>query len=220
MRTGWIWGGLLGLALLTGCRGTSQGKPIEPAPNVGEKMIWSSHPNGRPAWTYKEPEKEDDTLFFVGVSGKYATEKEGREDAHRSAINNVVRYIGTWVRDNFQRLATSYGLSADIVDPTVAARRFEEQLSFALASRVKVKEYYMEKWQNKLKETYYVIYALAGVPQKAIDNIYQDTVDNELDVLRKKRDAANNEKAKKQYEDAMKAFEEAKKQGFGPPRSE
>jgi hypothetical protein len=209
---GWC---LAGGILLVGCAGKSD--VIKQAPNVGEKMIWSSH-EGRPAWTYKEPEGDDKNFLFVGVSGKYATEKEGRDDAYRSSINNVVRYIGTQVNDNFQRLTTSYGLSTDIMNSTVATRRFEEQLNSALASHVKAKEYYIEKWQNKLNETYYIIYALSFVPREAINQVYQGTIDGQIEELKKKRDEADNEKAKKQYEDAMKAFEDAKKQGFNPSK--
>ena len=53
------------------------------------------------------------------------------------------------------------------------------------------------------------------MPAAAIDKAYEDTMDGNIDDLKKKRDAANDEKAKAQYENAMNAFEEAKKQGFG-----
>jgi len=36
-----------------------------------------------------------------------------------------------------------------------------------------------------------------------------------IEDLKKKRDEANDEKAKSQFQNAMNAFEEAKKQGFG-----
>lgn len=213
MRKGRLISGLIGIALLVGCASSGGIKPI--APNVGEKLIRSTHPN-RPTWTYREPEKEGENLVFVGLSGKYATETEGREDAQRRAMTNVVRYMGTFVKDNFQRLTVSHGLSTSIMDPTVATRRFEEQLNSALASHVKVKEYYIEQWQNKLQETYFLVYALVNVPQKAVDQVYQNTLDNQIEDLKKKRDEATDEKAKQQIEDTMKAFEEAKKQGFGP----
>jgi hypothetical protein len=196
----------------------SKPEVIKPAPNIGEEMIWTDHKDGRPAWTYKEPEGDDKNLLFVGVSGKYATEKEVRDDALRSSINNVVRYIGTSVNDNFQRLTASYGLSTDIINSTVATRQFEEQLNSALASHVKAREYYTEKWKTKINETYYVAYVLSFVPRDSVNNAYQQTMDGQIEELKKKRDAANDEKAKEQYNNAMKAFEEAKKQGFNPSK--
>ncbi|MEK7449404.1 MAG: hypothetical protein AAB019_07960 [Planctomycetota bacterium] len=205
---------------LTACPSTKEVKkpepaPIEPAPQLAEKLIWSSHQQ-RPGWTVSEPDTQEGKLFFVGLSGKFAMEKDGRDDAQRHATANVVKYIGTMVQEKFQRISTSYGLSSEIVDPTKAARNFEEQLAQAFATRVKSKEWYSEKWENpKFKESYYLVYLLANVPQSSIEKTYEETCDANIADLKKKRDAANDEKAKAQFENAMKAFEEAKKQGFG-----
>lgn len=188
------------------------------APEPDEILIWSTHEK-RPVWTVSEPEMIKDEFAFVGLSGKYATEKESRDDAHRAAIRNVVRYIGTLAQDRFERLQTSYGLTTDIVNPTDVTRRFEEQLSSAFATRVKAKEWYIEKWQNKkTRETYYLSFVLSGVPKSAIEKAYEEAMDATIDDLKKKRAAASEAKAKAQFENAMKAFEEAKKQGFSLER--
>jgi hypothetical protein len=189
-------------------------KPIKPAPETAEKLIWTSHEK-RPAWTVSEPDINEGNVFFVGLSGKYALEKDGRDDAHRDATNKVVKYIGSFVQSKYERIMADYGLSSTVVDPSRATRQFEQQLASAFATRVKAKEWYLEKWDNpKFKETYYLAYVLAQVPESAIDKTYQENLDNQVDDLKKKRDAANDEKAKTQFENAMKAFEDAKKQGF------
>ncbi|MBI5778102.1 MAG: hypothetical protein HZA49_01430 [Planctomycetes bacterium] len=202
--------------MILGCKSAPpEAKPIDVAPQVGEKMIWSSH-DQRPGWTVNEPATKEGNFYFVGLSGKYATEKEGRDDAQRSAVNNVVKYIGTFAQDKFQQITTSHGLTSEIVDPTRAVRDFQEQLSAAFASHVRTKEWYIEKWQDKkTKETYHLVYLLVEVPQTSVEKAYEDTLNGNIEDLKKKRDAANDEKAKAQYEDAMKAFEDAKKQGFG-----
>ena len=202
--------------MMLGCKSASpEAKPIDVAPQVGEKLIWSSH-DQRPGWTVNEPATKEGNFYLVGLSGKYATEKEGRDDAHRTAVNNVVKYIGTFAQDKFQQITTSHGLTSEIVDPTRAVRDFQEQLSSAFASHIRTKEWYIEKWENrKMKETYHLVYLLAEVPQAAIDKAYEDTLNGNIEDLKKKRDAANDEKAKSQFENAMNAFEEAKKQGFG-----
>lgn len=202
--------------MMMGCKSKApEAKTIDVAPQVGEKMIWSSF-DQRPGWTINEPAAKEGIFYFVGLSGKYATEKEGRDDAQRTAVNNVVKYIGTFAQDKFQQITTSHGLTSEIVDPTRAVRDFQEQLSAAFATRVKSKEWYIEKWQNlKTKETYHLVFLLAEAPQAAIDKAYEDTLDGNIEDMKKKRDAANDEKAKAQFENAMNAFEEAKQQGFG-----
>ncbi|HLD36209.1 MAG TPA: hypothetical protein VJC37_05765 [Planctomycetota bacterium] len=202
--------------MMMGCKSSAPvAKPIDVAPQVGEKMIWSSF-DQRPGWTVNEPPAKEGIFYFVGLSGKYATEKEGRDDAQRTATNNVVKYIGTFAQDKFQQITTSHGLTSEIVDPTRAVRDFQEQLAQAFTTKIKPKEWYIEKWQdNKTKETYHLVYLLVEVPQASIDKAYEDTLNGNIEDLKKKRDEANDEKAKSQFQNAMNAFEEAKKQGFG-----
>jgi len=205
--------GLL-IGLWSGCAKREITKPVPPAAEPDEKLIWSSH-DLRPGWTISEPETVDEELAFVGLSGKYAIEKEARDDAMRTAANNLVKYIGTLAQDRFERLQTSYGLTTEIVDPTNVTRRFEEQLASAFVTRARPKEWYIEKWLRKqTKETYFAVFVLAKVPISAVEKAYDDVVNATIDDLKKKRDEANEAKAKAQFENAMKAFEEAKEQGF------
>jgi len=197
---------------LAGCASPGK-KSVSRPPEPDEKVIWSSH-DKRPGWTVSEPEMEGDKLIFIGISGKYATEREARDDAQSHSISNVVKYLGTLAQSKFQKMQTTHGLASDITDPTNITRKLEDQLSKAFATRVKPQEWYIEKWQNKLKETYYLVYVKAGVPKAVIDDEYKSILENSIDELKKKRDAASTAKAKAQFENAMKAFEEAKKQGF------
>jgi poly-beta-1,6-N-acetyl-D-glucosamine N-deacetylase PgaB len=95
----------------------------------------------------EEPDASDGYLWFVGISGRFATEQQAREDARRNALSTVVQYTGTLVKDKFERARTSYGLDSNVVDPTSAAREFEKQMSVNMANKVKVKNWYQEKWQ-------------------------------------------------------------------------
>lgn len=196
---------------LSGCGGAKQ--VINQAPEPDEKLIWSSS-DKRPMWTVNEPEAEGDKMIFIGMSGKFAMEKDARDDAQNHAISNVVKYLGTFVNSKIEKAKTNYGLSSDIVDPTNIGRSIEEQLSKAFATRVKPIEWYIEKWQNKLKETYYVVYVKTGVPKSVIDEELKNALNGSIEDLKKKRDAASEEKAKKQFENAINAFEEMKNKGF------
>lgn len=160
------------LISLTGCA-TAPKEKIYVAPKpVGEKIIWR-RPEKRPDWLENEPYKEKENLLFIGISDRLATEKEARDNALRAAISKIVGFIGTDVKDKFERLQTSYGLSTDIIDPTIATRRFEEQFSEAVARRVKAREWYTEKYEVKYKRqppgTYYLVYVLAFVPETEIN---------------------------------------------------
>jgi hypothetical protein len=221
----WLVVAIMGAILVFGCASAPKPTPpvkenLQPASEPGEKMIWASH-NPPPSWRYSIPEDKDGNLFFFGISGNFATEQLGRDDAQRNAITEVTKYIGTSVKDKLERIVTSYGLSKEVVDSTIASRRIEEQFSSAFVTRVKTKELYIEKWEvTKTKETYYKVYVFAYVPRSAIDKSYEETLDGQIDDLKKKRDEANDEKAKTQYDNAMKAFEDAKKQGFSLGKEE
>jgi hypothetical protein len=168
-----FWIALFALFIsLTGCA-TAPKEKISVAPQpVEEKIIWCQ-PEKRPDWLEKEPYKEKENLLFIGISDKLATEKDARDNALRAAISRVVGFIGIDVKDKFERLQTSYGLSTDIIDPAIATRRFEEQFSEAVARRVKAKEWYIEKYEVKYKRqppgTYYLVYVLAFVPEAEIN---------------------------------------------------
>lgn len=158
--------------LFIGCATVPKEKiPVAPKP-VQEKLIWCSQEK-RPEWLENEPYKEEENLLFIGISDRLATEKEARDNALRAATSRIVGFIGTDVKDKFERLQTSYGLSTDIIDPTIATRRFEEQFSEAVARRVKAKEWYIEKYEVKYKRqppgTYYLVYVLAFVPETEIN---------------------------------------------------
>jgi len=135
--------------------------------------------------------------------------------ALRTVIGNIIKHVGTNVADEFQRLQTSYGLSKEIVNPTNAVRRLEQQLSGGLASRVKAVEWYTEKWYKKsTSESYYVTFILARVPKAEIDRAYDEVVNKTIEELKGERDKAVEQKAKAQFDNAIKAFEDAKVGGF------
>jgi len=185
----------------TGCAITPKEKiSVLPKP-VEEKLIWSSQEK-RPDWLEKEPYKEEENLLFIGISDRLATEKDARDNALRAAISRVVGFVGTDVKDKFERLQTSYGLSADIIDPTIVTRRFEQQFSDAVARRVKAREWYLEKYEARYKRqpaaTYYLAYVLAFVPEMEVNRQissqleYQEELSKTAKSAQGKLNKANN----------------------------
>jgi len=173
--------------------------------------IWASE-SERPKWTIEEPEVDGDTMLFVGVAEKYATEPEARDEAMRHVTNNIVRYLGTLAKDKYERVATSFGLTSSVVDPTASARQYEKQLAANVTKKVKAMKWYFEKWDTPTG-TGWKAFVLATVPVAEINDSFKQTAkDNMLDAQRQAKAAAD-EVAKKQAEDAAKFWEDMTKQG-------
>lgn len=201
---------LAALALTLGACAPTQG-PVAIPDNPIEKLIWSSAAE-RPAWTMEEPDTKDGQMWFVGLSGKFATEQLSRDDAKRSATKSVVQYMGTLVKDKFERARVSYGLESDVVDPTAGAREFEKQMAVNMASKVKVKNWYQEKWQTPTGVAN-VAYALAFVPVEAMDESYRQTAKNLAKDAERKAKEANDAVAKQQAEKAAEFWNQMQEQG-------
>jgi len=151
------------------------GQPVNPPkPELVEEKLISSSAEKRPDWLIHEPEIKDGNFLFVGLSDKKVLERDARDEAYRHAINNVVRYINVDVKDKFERIVTSSGLSSEVIDPTKVIRNFEEQLSSAVARRVKASEWYTERWERKQgaeSTSYYMVCVLATTPQAEINKV-------------------------------------------------
>ncbi|HAD04416.1 MAG: hypothetical protein A2091_03285 [Desulfuromonadales bacterium GWD2_61_12] len=197
------------LALLSACGETAP--TIAPPPDPLEKLIWSSAAE-RPAWTMEEPDTKDGQMWFVGLSGKFATEQLARDDAKRNATKSVVQYMGTLVKDKFEKARVSYGLESDVVDPTAAAREFEKQMAVNMANKVKVKNWYQEKWQTPTGVGH-VAFALSFVPLEAIDETVKETAQGQAKNAERKAKEANDDFAKKQAEKAAEFWKQMEDQG-------
>jgi hypothetical protein len=179
----------------------------------GEKIVWSSSAN-RPVWTVIEPNLKDGNMLFTGLSDMHATEKSAREEAMRSALNNVVGYLGVEVKDIFQNIVTRFGLSSEIADPTTASRDFEEQIKNHLVSRVRANEWYIEQWQKKNRDTYWKCYVLVSVPSSEIENIFNNQINEVNNKLEEKITNTKDNKAKQQLKNVMDAFNSLKGSGL------
>ena len=188
-------------------------KRDSPKKTKGDKVVWASHED-KPGWLFEEPDADEKYFYFVGISRKQATEQLSRDDAYDHAIKGVVKYLGSFMQEKIEKVVVSYGLSSEIADPTAAKRNFEEQLSGGLASRLKAKSWYIERWENSLGEQYYLTRVKARIPTATLNGTYEDSIDAQVEDLKKKRDAANDVKAKAQFEKAMDAFGKAKESGL------
>jgi hypothetical protein len=130
------------ITVITGCGSTPKQDAESTTPasiptGVQEQLVYSSELQ-RPVWTLSEPDTADGVMSFVGLSGNSATEQLSREDARRNALNSIVNYMDTLVKDKFEWARVSFGLDSNVVDPTATIRSFEKQLAVNAASKVKM----------------------------------------------------------------------------------
>jgi outer membrane lipopolysaccharide assembly protein LptE/RlpB len=203
-----LW--ILAVFVLAGCGGRAM-KAVDIPTSPDEKLLWSSEPK-RPGWTLEEPVTDNGVMSFVGLSGNFATEQLGRDDAQRNALNRVVSYTGTLVKDKFERARVSFGLDSNVVDPTTSARAFEKQLAVNIARQVKAKKWYIERWQMPTGVAHRV-FVWAEVPQAAVDETMKGTARDMAKKAEQQAKEAGDEIAKKQAEKAAEFWKQMQEQG-------
>lgn len=177
-----------------------------------ETLIWSSD-SQRPQWTITEPDVDGEILVFVGISNKYSSEKEARNDALRSATNQVVGYLGTMAKDKYEKIARTFGLTSSVVDPTISSREYEKQLRLGVVKHLKSKKWYLERW-NTPTGIGWKAFVFATVPISAVNNSFKESAkQNMISAQRRAKEAAD-EFAKKQAENSVKMFEQASEEGL------
>lgn len=199
------------LTFLVACGGKQTMPAVDIPPSLDEKLIWSSEPK-RPGWTLEEPATVNGMMHFVGLSGNYATEQQGREDAKRNSISSLVSYTGTLVKAKFERARKDFGLDSNVIDPTTSARTFEQQLSVNVAREVKAKTWYIEKWQTPTGVAHRV-FLLAEVPQRAVDDSMKGTAREMARKAEQQAKEAGDAIAKKQAENATEFWKKIEEEG-------
>lgn len=197
------------VAMAAGCASTPEGSPMA-AP--GEKLIWSSE-NPRPDWTIKEPEGEGSYMFFVGLSGDVATEQLSRNDAYKNSTKRVIQYIGTLAKDKYERKLVSFGLAADVTNPTQIQSDVEKQVAAAASKNLKAMKWYLEKWEKPTGISWKT-FVMARIPKSSLDNSFTDAMNNEIRDAQKKQKEANDEIAKRQLEKYLDMLRKLKEEGL------
>jgi hypothetical protein len=190
------------LIALVGCSAPQPEPVIEEAPAPT-----------RPEWTMNEPDVEGDMMSFVGLSAIYASEKDARKDARRSATEAVVQYLGTLAKTKFERASVSYGLSSEVVNPTTSARDFEKQVAANVAQRLKSDKWWMERESDSEGKSGYKYFVLATIPVAEMDKSFQQTAKKNMEDAQKKAKEATTAQAKQQQEQAAKFWADMQKQG-------
>lgn len=183
-----------------------------PAAAPGEELVRTSH-DARPGWIDSIPEDKGDTMFFVGLSDRMASERLGRERARRDAMNNAVQFMGTLVTDRFEELSVDFGLQSDVVDPTISAREFNRQLAMNLVTHLKAAEYYWEQWSTPTGYGFQV-YTLATIPKYAMDEAFKQSAAEMARQAARRAKQESDAVAKEQLEKASEMWKKMEQDGF------
>ena len=185
--------------------------PVSIPTGVSELLIWSSAKE-RPGWTMEEPSTSGGIMSFVGLSDNAATEPLSREQASRNTLSGVVRYMGTLVKDKFEKARTSFGLSSSVEDPTVGVNAYEKQLSVNMSNQVKMKTWYTEKWQTQTGIAYRT-FVLAQVPEQAMQEASKKTAGDMARKAEQQAKEAADDIARDQAKKAADFWKQMRDQG-------
>lgn len=170
-----------------------------------EEELLEQNPKTRPSWVDNIPDGQ-----FVGVSGNAANEQLARDDAVDNAIERIITYQGSFYSTSVEELSAAFGLSSEIIDPTESSLEFQQRLSQGFQKNAKENKYYTQKYRNnKYNETYWKSFVLVSYGEVFEENL-REHLDAEIEDLKEKRDAANDEQAKRQFDQAIEMFQQAK----------
>jgi len=142
-----------------------------------EEVLLARTPEIQPPWATGQLPEDEDYLYFVGISGKHATEVDAREEAGNDARNQFVKYTGIDAKIINEFLSASFGLESQVTDATESRISQEKQVAEAYYRRLKLVEYTLEKYGLKQGETitsqYVKVKALVRVPKSEYDQVQE-----------------------------------------------
>ncbi len=115
-----------------------------------------------PDWLNRVPQSKE-YLYFVGISSRAASLKEGKEQARADATKQAANYIGVKLESKFQMQASTERESTRVDE------KIKAQTAAYIASLETVDEYSMKttRQAGNLYEEHYDLYLLCRFPKKA-----------------------------------------------------
>jgi hypothetical protein len=159
----------------------------------------------RPEWTMSVPE-EQGRLYFVGISKVKASESEARGDAMKSARKQVAEYLGSDVKSKFQEVSMSHGLSSQVVDPSILAREFQEQVSEKLVELVKDRKWYLEREFDSSGSRGYKLFVLTSLNLPEVNQQFNEMAKLKKNEAAQKAKEADDKLTKEKWETSLKMW--------------
>ena len=193
---------ILVMLVLVGC---SSSEPAPP-PELGKP--------DRPEWVTKIPKKDENGLYFVGISKPYATHQDARKDAMRDARSQVVDYMGAYSESKFKEQSISTGFSSDVVDPSAVVKIMKREMSGAITRELGQVDTHPEEVtvNNKRGYTYWV---LTQIQEKQLDKSYREGAKKAAEELTRRAKETREADFKQQIENGIEALNKMEAAGFG-----
>jgi hypothetical protein len=168
------------------------------------KPIRASEPQ-RPEWIDNIPQSNS-TLSFVGVSLRYTTEGQARENAREDGRRQLVDYYGTLMVNKGREYSATYGLSNEVFSPQITGQRLNERISQAVAQALGERRSYWEYFMDENNREYYVSYVEMQIEKARVARVIDEFGRQEAADLQKKADDEQDTRRRQQLEQAAEFF--------------
>ena len=164
---------LLG-ATLVGCAGQ--------APNPTQPVLVSEEP--KPEWVTEHKLEDSTTMYFTGVSTKYAEERKAFKDAKYDALSRFLDYCGLHTKLHEKYISHVNGSTANVLATTNKIETQLETNSEAQVGQFRVIKKHIEIY-NGTRGKFYKMYVLASVPKNEIGRVKAWQKENNLQKIAK-----------------------------------
>ena len=164
---------LLG-ATLVGCAGQ--------APNPTQPVLVSEEP--KPEWVTEHKLEDSTTMYFTGISTKYAEERKALKDAKYDALSRFLDYCGLHTKLHEKYISHVNGSTANVLATTNKIETKLETNSEAQVGQFRVIKKHMEVY-NGTRGKFYKMYILASVPKNEVGRVKAWQKENDLQKIAK-----------------------------------
>ena len=164
---------LLG-ATLVGCAGQ--------APNLTQPVLISEEP--KPEWVTEHKLEDSTTMYFTGISTKYAEERKALKDAKYDALSRFLDYCGLHTKLHEKYISHVNGSTANVLATTNKIETQLETNSEAQVGQFRVIKKHMEVY-NGTRGKFYKMYILASVPKNEVGRVKAWQKENDLQKIAK-----------------------------------
>jgi hypothetical protein len=144
----------------------------DPAP-IGKEQTWGTD-DDRPAWTVKAPDHNRKHLYFVGVSGKYSSERAARDAAKANAMEQAAKYLHTLVDQERVETRSNQSPESAVIDTHI---NLEDRLTLKtheLLQSFTEQKWYIEQWVDEKDQRLWKAFVMASLPQSVSEKESDD----------------------------------------------
>lgn len=153
--------------LAGGCLSSKKQSDLSVQENFSKKVLVASFPSQRPDWCDSVPNSDDD-LYFIGVSNYFTTESEARGDARNNAMNQIVKFYGTIIKNQSSETKSVKALSSDVIDPYLEREELIQSFAQRYISQVVAENYYVERYDIGGSQEQWLCYVKCSVSKERI----------------------------------------------------